>query len=350
MFEIISPEHDVVRFGIVKNFVGNPKNPNPSSHPPAHQLSQAPPEYVNTASLQLVLHCQNVDIEIQLCLNLSCKPDFYLPLVFSIPQFSLDSSDSVMGAQEKISPCAAYSFRPSSTCSSALVPHLFIYRHSSPLVVAFNCPTLPGQQNRMAKEQQSRTRYGALGVGREGGMTRKTNLQCLLQPPYYLSLLANRRRAIWRPKLVIYSSCRFWWTQPWRRRLQASKPRQRLPHYSKSVGNQSLHVWNTCKNVFPSQFALFGCCITRTSGSRLADALWVIRQTNHQSADCTNDAMRSLIYLFINCFTLVCICKVIWQKNDRGDGRDVRSFFGNRSSGDMTAKISLNNKTKHSPD
>lgn len=134
---------------------------NPAPHAPAHQLSRPPPEHVNAASSQLALLRQNVDIMIPLGWNLWCKANFCLPLFFSIPHFSLDSSHSVRGGPGKLSPCAAYSFRPPSTHSSTLVPHLFIYRHSSPLVVAFNCPALPGQQNRMAKEQQSRTRRGA---------------------------------------------------------------------------------------------------------------------------------------------------------------------------------------------
>lgn len=83
---------------------------NPAPHAPAHQLSRPPPEYVNAASSQLVLHRQNVDIMIQLYSNLSCKPNFCLPLFFSIPQFSLDSSDSVMGAQEKSHPAPLIPF------------------------------------------------------------------------------------------------------------------------------------------------------------------------------------------------------------------------------------------------
>lgn len=110
---------------------------------------------------------------VQLCSNLLRNPDIYLPLVRrSVPQFSLDSSDSAAGGLGNISPSVAYSFHPPSTRSSTLVPHLSIYRHSFPLVVAFNCPALPGRQNRMAKEQRSRTRRG-VGVGRgcsrEGG-------------------------------------------------------------------------------------------------------------------------------------------------------------------------------------
>lgn len=135
---------------------------NPTPHTPAHQSSRPPPEYVNAASSQLVLHRQNVDIMIQLYSNLV---ELLPPALLFHPSVLIRLFRLSDGGPGKVSPCAAYSFRPPSTHSSTLVPHLFIYRHSSPLVVAFNCPALPGQQNRIAKKQQSRTRRGAAGGG-----------------------------------------------------------------------------------------------------------------------------------------------------------------------------------------
>lgn len=50
---------------------------------------------------------------------------------------------------------------------------------------------------------------------------------------------------------------------------------------------------------FHLDLLLFWSCVTRTSGPGLADALWIISQTNRQPADYTNDGMSTVWFVFL---------------------------------------------------
>lgn len=135
--------------------------------------------FQNTASVS----CTSVQTRLP---SASC---LFFPLTLKKSPFSLGRhSSAATGSRKSLTLCRLY-LVPSFNLYKYSVPHLFIYCYSSPLL-PFNCSALPGHGNRMVKEQQSGTRRGKKWP--------ENKFAVFTAAPYYLSLFANHRRAIWR--------------------------------------------------------------------------------------------------------------------------------------------------------